>query len=59
MCTVSTFVTGVCVGMVAGAGVEVMVSPRRKTRKAAVGKAMQRMGNAVDSALETVAEKMN
>ena len=49
----------VCVGMVAGALVEVMVIPRPKTRKTAVGKAMQRMGNAVDSALETVAEKMN
>ena len=36
-----------------------MVIPRPKTRKTAVGKAMQRMGNAVDSALETVAEKMN
>ena len=46
MCKVSTFVTGVCVGMVAGALVEVMVIPRPKTRKTAVGKAMQRMGNA-------------
>ena len=45
--------------VVAGALVEVMVIPRPKTRKTAVGKAMQRMGNAVDSALETVAEKMN
>ena len=44
MCKVSTFVTGVCVGMVAGALVEVMVIPRPKTRKTAVGKAMQRMG---------------
>ena len=43
MCKVSTFVTGVCVGMVAGALVEVMVIPRPKTRKTAVGKAMQRM----------------
>ncbi len=59
MCKVSTFVTGVCVGMVAGALVEVMVIPRPKTRKTAVGKAMQRMGNAVDSALDTGAEKMN
>lgn len=33
MCKVSTFVTGVCVGMVAGALVEVMVIPRPKTRK--------------------------
>ena len=37
MCKVSTFVTGVCVGMVAGALVEVMVIPRPKTRKTAVG----------------------
>ena len=35
MCKVSTFVTGVCVGMVAGALVEVMVIPRPKTRKTA------------------------
>ena len=55
----TAFLRGVCVGMVAGALVGVMVIPRPKTRKTAVGKAMQRMGNAVDSALETVAEKMN
>ena len=54
MCKVSTFVTGVCVGMVAGALVEVMVIPRPKTRKTAVGKAMQRMGNAVDSDRKSV-----
>ena len=59
MCKVSWRIRSSCVGMVAGALVEVMVIPRPKTRKTAVGKAMQRMGNAVDSALETVAEKMN
>ena len=58
MCKVSTFVTGVCVGMVAGALVEVMVIPRPKTRKTAVGKAMQRMGNALDTAMEAVAKKL-
>ena len=58
MCKVSTFVTGVCVGMVAGALVEVMVIPRPKTRKTAVGKAMQRMGNALDTVMVTVAKKL-
>ena len=33
MCKVSTFVTGVCVGMVAGALVEVMVIPRPKQNR--------------------------
>ena len=59
MCKVSTFVTGVCVGMVAGALVEVMVIPRPKTRKTAVGKAMQRMGNALDTVMVAVAKKMD
>mgnify|MGYP000155370359 CR=1 FL=1 len=59
MCKVSTFVTGVCVGMVAGALVEVMVIPRPKTRKTAVGKAMQRMGNALDTVMVTVAKKLD
>lgn len=55
----TAFLRGVCVGMVAGAAVDMAAHPYPKTRKTAVGKAMQRMGNAVDSALETVAEKMN
>ena len=59
MCKVSTFVTGVCVGIVAGALVEVMVIPRPKTRKTAVGKAMQRMGNALDTVMVAVAKKMD
>ena len=60
MCKVSTFVTGVCVGIVAGALVEVMVIPPAEDEKKPLwAKTMQRMGNAVDSALETVAEKMN
>ena len=58
MC-MSSFLRGVAVGMLAGAVLEMVVCPYPKTRKTAVGKAMQRMGNAVDSALETVAEKMN
>ena len=51
MC-MSSFLRGVAVGMLAGAVLEMVVCPYPKTRKTAVG-------NAVDSALETVAEKMN
>ena len=46
-------------GMVAGAMIEIVVLPRPRPRKTAVGKAMQRMGNAMDQALESVAEKMS
>ena len=55
----TAFLRGVCVGMVAGAAADMAAHPYPKARKTAVGKAMQRMGNALDSALETVAEKMN
>ena len=47
MC-MSSFLRGVAVGMLAGAVLEMVVCPYPKTRK-----------TAVDSALETVAEKMN
>ena len=43
----------------AGAMIEIVVLPRPRPRKTAVGKAMQRMGNAMDQALESVAEKMS
>lgn len=57
MCT-TTFVRGICVGMVAGAVVELIASPRPQKRKTAVGKVMQRMGNAMDSAMDTVTDMM-
>ena len=46
-------------GRQAGAMIEIVVLPRPRPRKTAVGKAMQRMGNAMDQALESVAEKMS
>ena len=55
----SPFLWGMAAGIMVGVTAEMIVCPRPKCRKTAVGKAMQRMGNAVDSALETVAEKMN
>ena len=50
----ATFVRGACVGMVAGVVMDMIVNPRPKSRKTAVGKAMQRMGNAMDSAVDTI-----
>ena len=54
----TTFLRGICVGMVAGAVVEMIANPRPQKRKTAVGKVMQRMGNAVDSAMDTVTDMM-
>ena len=50
----TTFVRGVCIGMVAGVVADMIVNPRPQARKTTVGKAMQRMGNAMDSAMDTV-----
>ena len=50
----TAFLRGVCVGMVAGAAADMAARPYPKARKTAVGKAMQRMGNALDSALVAV-----
>ena len=47
------------VGVVVGVTAELVACPRPKCRKTAVGQAMQRMGNAMDQALESVAEKMS
>ena len=54
-----TFAKGVCVGMVAGVVVDMVASPRPKIRKTTVGKAMQKMGNAVDQALSGVDRMMH
>ena len=58
MC-MSSFLRGVAVGMLAGAVLEMVVCPYPKTRKTAVGKAMQRMGNALDTVMVTVAKKLD
>ena len=54
-----TFAKGVCVGMVAGVVVDMVASPRPKIRKTTVGKAMQKMGNAVDQALGDINRMMH
>ena len=55
---ITTFWRGVGVGMVTGVVVGVMMPPHPKARKTAVGKAMQRMGYAMDSAIDTVSDMM-
>lgn len=56
---IPAFVGGMCVGMVAGAMMDMAAHPGPKVRKTAVDKAMQRLGNAMDSAWVSVASKMH
>ena len=53
------FFRGLIVGMVAGAAVDMMASGTQKYRKTTVGKAMQRMGNAMDSALDDISDRLH
>ncbi len=54
----SSFAWGLGVGMAAGVMLDMAATARPKARKTAVGKAMQRMGNAVDSAVDGVSHMM-
>ena len=56
---IPAFVGGMCVGMVAGAMMDMAAHPGPKVRKTAVGKAMQRVGNTLDSALVTVTSMLH
>ena len=53
---ISAFCRGLFVGMVAGAAVDMLACSAQKHRKTAVGKAMQRVGNAMDSALDDISD---
>ena len=53
-----SFTWGLGVGMLAGVVGDMVASPWPRTRKTTVGKAMQRMGNAVDSAVDGVNNMM-
>ena len=55
---VTTFWRGVGVGVMTGVVMGAMMPSRPKARKTTVGQAMQRMGNAVDSAIDTVSGMM-
>ena len=52
MMRIAAFVSGLCIGMVAGATVDRMSSDRKA--RLAVSKTMERMGKAMDSAFEDV-----
>lgn len=54
----SPFLWGMSAGILVGVTAELIVCPRPKCRKTAVGQAMQRMGNALDTAMEAVAKKL-
>ena len=55
----SAFVRGMCVGMIAGAAVDMMASSSKNQRKTTVGKAMQRVGNSMDSALDDISDRLH
>ena len=54
----SPFLWGMAAGILVGVTAELIVCPRPKCRTTAVGQAMQRMGNALDTAMEAVAKKL-
>ena len=54
----SPFLWGMAAGILVGVTAELIVCPRPKCRKTAVGQAMQRIGNALDTAMEAVAKKL-
>ena len=54
----SPFLWGMAAGILVGVTAELIVCSRPKCRKTAVGQAMQRMGNALDTAMEAVAKKL-
>jgi len=54
----TSFFRGVGVGMVAGAAVGAMVMSSRSAMKTGVGRAMKRMGNAMDAAWYDVQHAM-
>lgn len=55
----SPFLWGMAAGIMVGVTAEMIVCPRPKCRRTAVGQAMQRMGNALDSALVTVTSMLH
>jgi len=55
----SPFLWGMAAGIMVGVTAEMIVCPRPKCRKTAVGQAMQRMGNALDTVMVTVAKKLD
>lgn len=57
MCHTGFYLCGMGAGLLLGAAVSAAVLARPETRKTAVGKTMQRLGNAVDQAVESVTDR--
>ena len=58
MCRTGSYLCGMGAGLMVGAIVGAAMLSRPEARKTAVGKTMQKLGNAVDSAVESVAGMM-
>ena len=57
--SLSGFCRGLFIGMAAGVAVDMVAGTTQKRRKTTVGKAMQRMGNAMDSALDDISDRLH
>ena len=55
----SAFCRGLLIGVAAGIAIDMMGCATQKQRKTTVGKAMQRMGNAMDSALDDISDRLH
>ena len=58
MCHTGSYLCGMGAGLMVGAVVCAALLSRSETRKTAVGRGLQRVGNAVDQAVESVADMM-
>ena len=56
---ISAFCRGLLIGAAAGVTIDMMGYATQRRRKTTVGKAMQRMGNAMDSALDDISDRMH
>ena len=52
------FLRGMCVGLVVGAIAEKAVMPKPRSMKTSVGKKMEAVGNAVDSAVDSLSRNI-
>ncbi len=58
MCRTGSYLCGMGAGLMIGAIMGAAMLSQPNTRKTVVGRTMQKVGNAVDSAVESVADMM-
>lgn len=56
---ISAFCRGLLIGAAVGIAIDMMGCATQTRRKTTVGKAMQRMGNAMDSALDDISDRLH